>query len=109
MVLRAETGYPPRPDTPTPLPLPKKSRGVRYISVTIWPLYFAPSHLILYSTIKERKKMNPFRKHDTPFLLTLLENNRKALTHWMYQDDVETTELNILEITEVLTSRGVTL
>ncbi len=27
MVLRAETGYPPRPDTPTPLPLPKKSRG----------------------------------------------------------------------------------
>jgi hypothetical protein len=27
----------------------------------------------------------------------------------MYQDDVETTELNIKEITEVLTSRGVTL
>jgi len=27
----------------------------------------------------------------------------------MYADDVETTELNIKEITEVLTSRGVTL
>jgi hypothetical protein len=53
--------------------------------------------------------MNPFRHHDTPFLLTLLESNRKALTHWMYADDVETTELNIKEITEVLTARGVTL
>lgn len=53
--------------------------------------------------------MNPFRHHDTPFLLTLLESNRKALTHWLYQDDVETTELNIREITEVLTSRGVAL
>jgi hypothetical protein len=27
----------------------------------------------------------------------------------MYADDVETTELNIKEITEVLTARGVTL
>ena len=66
------------------------------------------SGYIRFNTSRE-KQMNPFRKHDTPFLLTLLDSNRKALTHWMYADDVETTELNIKEITEVLTSRGVTL
>ena len=100
---------------PNPLPLPGpgghslKSQGgplqFRYnLALVLRPL----RGYIIFNTSRE-KQMNPFRHHDTPFLLTLLENNRKALTHWMYADDVETTELNIKEITEVLTSRGVTL
>ena len=100
---------------PNPLQLPGpgghslKSQGgplqFRYnLALVLRPLRV----YITFNTSRETQ-MNPFRKHDTPFLLTLLDSNRKALTHWMYADDVETTELNIKEITEVLTARGVTL